>query len=107
MGGIPNDIEDTLLPLRLYQPGDICFVKQTIVAPSGSKSVQFPYGSMNDLNSYSLLPFKIEPHGSEQCGKPLRLVFEKALHGTPTGLPRRDDSFCPAEPSRITPIGVM
>jgi hypothetical protein len=60
VGGIPNDIEDTLLLLRFYKPGDISFIKQAIIQPSGQANVQLPYRAMNDLNSYSL-PFKIEP----------------------------------------------
>jgi hypothetical protein len=31
VGGIPNDIEDILLLLRLYRSGDISFVKQAII----------------------------------------------------------------------------
>jgi hypothetical protein len=60
VGGIPNDIEDILLLLRLYKTGDISFIKQAIVPPSGNTLVQFPYRAMNDLNSYSLLRFEIE-----------------------------------------------
>lgn len=64
VGGIPNDIEDILLLLRLYRTGDISFLKQAIVQPSGKVLVQLPYRVMNDLNSYSLLQFQIEP---EEC----------------------------------------
>lgn len=64
VGGIPNDIEDILLLLRLYKPGDISFIKQAIVQPNGKTSVQFPYRAMNDLNSYATLRFKVEP---EEC----------------------------------------
>jgi hypothetical protein len=53
VGGIPNDIEDILLLLRLYKAGDISFIKQAIIPPSGNTLVQFPYRAMNDLNSYS------------------------------------------------------
>jgi hypothetical protein len=60
VGSIPNDIEDILLLLRLYKTGDISFVKQAIIQPSGDKSVQFPYRAMNDLNSYSSLRFTVE-----------------------------------------------
>jgi hypothetical protein len=61
VGGIPNDIEDILLLLRLYKAGDISFIKQAIVQPSGNVLVQFPYRAMNDLNSYSVLRFEIGP----------------------------------------------
>ena len=64
VGGIPNDIEDTLLLLRLYKVGDISFIKQAIIPPSGNTLVQFPYRAMNDLNSYSPLRFEVE---SEEC----------------------------------------
>src|SRR5438445_6029438 len=64
VGGIPNDIEDILLLLRLYKAGDLLFAKQAIIPPSGNRIVQFPYRAMNDLNSYSTLRFEIE---SEEC----------------------------------------
>jgi hypothetical protein len=35
VGGIPNDIEDVLLLLRLYRAGDIAFVKQAVILPTG------------------------------------------------------------------------
>lgn len=59
VGGIPNDIEDILLLLRLYKVGDISFVKQAIILPNGNTLVQFPYRAMNDLNSYALRQFTI------------------------------------------------
>src|ERR1700729_365797 len=55
VGGIPNDIEDTLLLLRLYKPGDIAFIRQAVIQPSGNSLVQFQYRAMNDLNSYAPL----------------------------------------------------
>lgn len=64
VGGIPNDTEDILLLLRLYKPGDIAFIRQAIIQPSGNTLVQFPYRAMNDLNSYSPLRFEV---GSEEC----------------------------------------
>ncbi len=65
VGGIPADIEDILLLLRLYRVGEISFVKQAIVLPNGNTLVQFPYRAMNDLNSYSLPHFPIT---SDECG---------------------------------------
>lgn len=62
VGGIPNDIEDILLLFRLYKAGDIAFVKQAIMQPSGKVVVQFPYRAMNDLNSYSAIRFEFGPH---------------------------------------------
>lgn len=64
VGGIPNDLEDLLLLLRLFKPGDISFVKQAVTLPSGRVLVQFPYRAMNDLNSYSNSRFQIE---SAEC----------------------------------------
>jgi Apea-like HEPN len=64
VGGIPNDTEDILLLLRLYKAGDISFIRQAIIPPSGNTLVQFPYRAMNDLNSYSPLRFEV---GSEEC----------------------------------------
>jgi hypothetical protein len=64
VGGIPNDTEDILLLLRLYKPGDIAFIRQAIIQPSGSTLVQLPYRAMNDLNSYAPLRFEVEP---EEC----------------------------------------
>jgi hypothetical protein len=61
VGGIPNDIEDVLLLLRLYKPGDISFVKLAIVLPNGDTQFQSPYRAMNDLNSYSTKPFQAVP----------------------------------------------
>jgi len=54
VGGIPNDLEDILLLFRLYKIGDIAFIKQAIIQPSGSRVVQFPYRAMNDLNSVNV-----------------------------------------------------
>jgi hypothetical protein len=64
VGGIPNDLEDILLLLRLYRAGDISFIKQATILPSGNTHPQSPYRAMNDLNSYSTVRFNIE---SEEC----------------------------------------
>jgi hypothetical protein len=61
VGGIPNDIEDILVLFRLYKVGDIAFVKQAIIQPSGNRVVQFPYRAMNDLNSYSAIQYELGP----------------------------------------------
>jgi hypothetical protein len=44
VGGIPNGIEDILLLLRLYKPGEIAFIKQAIILPSGMTSLQAHIG---------------------------------------------------------------
>jgi hypothetical protein len=66
VGGVPNDIEDVLLLLRLFKTGDISFIRLAIIPPSGNTLVQFPYRAMNDLNSYSILRFEIEPADCQQ-----------------------------------------
>ena len=71
-GGIPNDIEDVLLLLRLFRPGDISFTKQAVILPSGHVLVQFPYRAMNDLNSYSNWRFRIESSEWETFADHLR-----------------------------------
>lgn len=65
VGGIPNEIEDILLLFRLYKAGDIAFVKQAVIQPSGNRVVQFPYRAMNDLNSYSAVRFAFAPDECE------------------------------------------
>jgi hypothetical protein len=66
VGGVPNDIEDVLLLLRLFKTGDISFIRLAIIPPSGNTLVQFPYRAMNDLNSYSILRFEIDPADCQQ-----------------------------------------
>jgi hypothetical protein len=61
VGGIPNDIEEALLLLRLFKPGDISFVKLAIVLPNGNTQVQSLYRAMNELNSYSPNKFQVAP----------------------------------------------
>lgn len=58
------DIEDILLLLRLYHEGEIAFIRLVIAGPSGNLVIR-PYRAMNDLYSYSLPKFEIEP---EKCG---------------------------------------
>jgi hypothetical protein len=60
---IAPGIEEILLLLRLYDVGDIAFVKLATIAQSVSRPIR-PYRAMNDLNSYSRLKFEI---GSEKC----------------------------------------
>lgn len=62
--GISNDVENTLVLLRLYKPGDLSFIKQAIIPPGGKALVQVPNRAMNDLNSYSRLRFEVGP---EEC----------------------------------------
>ena len=53
-----------MLLLRLYQPGDISFVKLAIAFPDGTTQVHSPYRAMNDLNSYSSEHFEAT---AEEC----------------------------------------
>jgi hypothetical protein len=65
VGGIPKDVEDILLLLGLYKAGDISFIKQAIIQPSGKALVQLPYRAINDLNSYSPQQFKVDSEGCQ------------------------------------------
>ena len=86
VGGIPNDIENVLLLLRLYKAGDIAFIKQAIVLPSGNAQVQFPYRAINDLNSTdTLLSDLRSSQRNVNHGKPSPIRFEKANHGVLIG----------------------
>jgi hypothetical protein len=80
-------------------------VKQTIIPPSGDKLVQFPYRSMNDLNSYSPLEFKVDPEDASS-GPPSHFEFEKADHGDLIGLRQQEGSSCQAAPSHLIPNGM-
>ncbi len=66
VGGIPDDIESLLVLLRLFRVGDISFVRHTIILPTGKQVPLMPYRAINDLNSYSLLQFKIDQQDRQQ-----------------------------------------
>jgi hypothetical protein len=58
-GAIPNDVEDMLLLLRLYRPGDLAFVGVNISTPTDS-SRQYPYRAISNLvGNHSSRPFKL------------------------------------------------
>ncbi len=59
---IQQDVEESLLLLRLYKPGDISFMKHVIMLPDSKPYAQVPSRVVNDLNSRSPLLFKIESH---------------------------------------------
>ena len=42
-GGIPDDVEDALLLLRLFKTGDLAFAQFRIEGPNGRSVSQFPY----------------------------------------------------------------
>lgn len=56
-GRIPGDLEDTLLLLRLFRPGDIVFTKHSIREPSGQLSIQFPQRIAADITTTSFFRF--------------------------------------------------
>lgn len=69
VGGIPDDIEEILLLLRLRKTGDISFIRQAITPPSGNAIGQLPYRAMNDLNSYASLRYKVESGDPQSWGE--------------------------------------
>src|SRR5439155_24418854 len=56
-GRIPVDVENTLLLLRLYRPGDLSFVEMRIEKPDRTLAVQSPYGAMGDITSSMFYEF--------------------------------------------------
>lgn len=57
-GAIPFDVEDMLMLLRLYRPGDLAFTGVHIATPKSS-SRQYPYRVISDLvSNYSTRPFR-------------------------------------------------
>jgi len=58
-GNIPNDVENMLLLLRLYRPGNLAFVALNIGTPTNS-SRQYPYRAISNLvGNQSSWPFKL------------------------------------------------
>lgn len=57
---IPDDVEDILLLLRLYKPGEVSFIRLAVILPGGSPYLHVPNRAMNDLNSYALPKFSVE-----------------------------------------------
>jgi Apea-like HEPN len=56
-GRIPGDLEDTLLLLRLFKPGNIVFIKHSIRDPTGALSIQFPQRIAGDMATTSFYKF--------------------------------------------------
>ncbi|MGA8224379.1 MAG: hypothetical protein WB780_22225 [Candidatus Acidiferrales bacterium] len=75
-GAIPNDVEDLLLLLRLYRPGDLAFVGFHVTTPTAS-SRQYPYRAISNLvSNHSTRPFRLnqaECASWEQFEAPLRM----------------------------------
>jgi hypothetical protein len=61
-GRIPGDVEDTLLLLRLFRPGDVIFTKHSIREPSGEISVQYPQRISAEITTTSFFKF-----GQAEC----------------------------------------
>jgi hypothetical protein len=56
-GRIPGDLENTLLLLRLFRPGDIIFTRHSIREPNGELSIQFPQRIAADITTTSFFRF--------------------------------------------------
>ena len=56
-GRIPGDLEDTLLLLRLFRPGNIIFTRHSIRDPSGELAIQFPQRMAADFATTSFFSF--------------------------------------------------
>lgn len=67
---IPIDVEDTLLLLRLYKPGDLVFLSPCIENENGELSCQLPYRVM--ANVHSAHKYEFQP---EECTD-----FDKFAH---------------------------
>lgn len=78
-GAIPYDVEDMLLLLRLYKPGDLAFVRQHLCTPRDS-GVQHPYRFISKLvGNFSTRPFKFNQSECslwEKFGAPLRTSLQ-------------------------------
>ena len=57
---IPFDVEDTLLLLRLFKPGDLVFLQPCIENAEGEFSHQLPYPVMADVLSSHKYEFQLE-----------------------------------------------
>jgi len=56
-GRIPGDLEDTLLLLRLFKPGDVILTGHSVRNPSGELSIQFPQRITVDITTSSFFKF--------------------------------------------------
>jgi hypothetical protein len=59
-GTIPEDVEDTLLLLRLYKPGDIAFVEVKVRRPDSTFGTQERYGATGDITSSLFYDFRLD-----------------------------------------------
>jgi len=79
-GAIPNDIEDTLLLLRLYKPGDLAFAAVIFTTPeTNSLARQCPYRvNSNLVSNHSLRPYTLNQAETADWEK-----FEAGLRASP------------------------
>lgn len=56
-GRIPGDLEDTLLLLRLFRPGDVTFTRHSVRNRWGELSTQFPQRIAADITTSSFFKF--------------------------------------------------
>src|ERR1700733_4869465 len=56
-GAIPSQVEDLLLCLRLYRPGDLAFVSLSIQKADSQPCKQYPYRVISNLVNVSTRPF--------------------------------------------------
>ncbi len=61
VGGIPSDVEETLLLLRLNRVGEVSFSRLVVLLPSGVREYPSPSAAMNELNSNAFPRFAIDP----------------------------------------------
>lgn len=77
VGGIPEDIEDTLFLLRLFTAGEISFVRLVIEKPDGHVARQEQYRIINGVNTYR----ETAELGEDDATK--WLSFAKSVQSTP------------------------
>lgn len=56
-GRIPNDLQDTLLLLRLFRPGDVVVTRHSVREPTGKLSTQYPQRISADITTSSFFKF--------------------------------------------------
>jgi len=63
-GGIPEEIEDVLLLLRLFKAGDLSFVRVKIRGLDGQLCAQYPYRAISEIST--TFPYRMS---QEECPK--------------------------------------
>ena len=93
-GAIPNDIEDTLLLLRLYKPGDLAFAAVIFTTPeTNSLARQCPYRVISTLvSNHSLRPYTLNQAETVDWEK-FRLDCEPLRRGSQAGSRYAEGAF--------------